>query len=267
MFTQRGFLLSLLALMGVASCIPMVSRAQTFFGEDLNNSDFVRLTATPHASAAQTTFLSSLSGSGVEDFEGFTAGTPVPLHLTFPGSLSTSIQADLTGEGWILNLPTGTDWSGVYPISGNNALKVVGANFQIDVDTPVVAFGFFGVDIGDVGGQLSLEFSNSGIDTRTLTVPHTIGSDRSTTGSVFYYGLIDTIHPFTRVRFLNSSTVDYFGFDDMTIGDLRQATSVPEPNIPAVFGFFCILGHVAFCRKTTPRQITSLSSSKEHYDN
>ncbi|RMH04983.1 MAG: PEP-CTERM sorting domain-containing protein [Nitrospirae bacterium] len=50
---------------------------------------------------------------------------------------------------------------------------------------------------------------------------------------MLYFGVIDTGNPFTKVTFGNTASgVDFFGFDDMTIGSVQQVQvnpPVPEP--------------------------------------
>ena len=62
----------------------------------------------------------------------------------------------------------------------------------------------------------------------TILVPHTVGG---ADGSLLFFGAIDTANPFNSVRFINSvGDGDAFGFDDLTVGDVRQVTGgVPEP--------------------------------------
>ena len=82
----------------------------------------------------------------------------------------------------------------------------------------MTAFGFYGIDIGDVGGQLNLsEFGN---------VPHTVSG---ASGSVLFFGVTDTT-PFSVITFNNSSLTDRFNFDNFTIGSVNQdLAATPEP--------------------------------------
>ncbi|WP_143437473.1 hypothetical protein [Hydrocoleum sp. CS-953] len=134
---------------------------QVFFGEDLHNSRSTRLPSTPNATAAEAEFLARLSGTGTEDFESFSPGSVSSLELTFPGSMGSSITASLSNPSGssigVTNLGSGTNGFGRYPISGDHYLDVDGANFAISFDSDIAAFGFYGIDIGDFGGALSLE--------------------------------------------------------------------------------------------------------------
>ena len=201
---------------------------QIFFGEDLNNSSSVPLASFPNASAAESDFLSNLVGVGTEDFEGFATGTSGPLDLTFPDS---DITATLSGGGGrIRSVPVGSASAGRYGTSGTNfwELSTGGSNnFQVDFDTAVGAFGFYGIDIGDFGGQLAVELSNGTIE--TFAVPHTVGRFGSTDGSVLFFGIVAEDHSekFMSVDFLRTTGQgDVFAFDDFTVGDIEKT---PEP--------------------------------------
>jgi hypothetical protein len=109
-----------------------------------------------------------------------------------------------------------------------------GGNFQVDLSLSVAAFGFYGIDIGDYGGQLQLSLSNGDL----LTVPNTVGSNGSTDGSVLYFGIIaeTAAEEFNSVSFLTTTGGgDVFAFDNFTIGSREQVT-VPEPGTLALMG-------------------------------
>lgn len=231
--------------MGLALSAGGVGAQTTFFGEDLPNPLFSpsaslsdRLYSFPNASAAQALFLSALTSDvGTETFEsGFTQNQSGPINLTFPGAGS----ATLTGSGVVHRYSTGcvigsnalANWCGNdrYPTSGDYFFDTpAGGDFQITFGQAVAAFGFFGVDVGDVGGRLFLDFIGDH-GTYTWTVPHTLGSGQSTTGAVIYAGFVDADRPFTSVRFRNNSGSDLFAFDDMTIASVEQLQVVPEPS-------------------------------------
>jgi hypothetical protein len=204
---------------------PPQANAQQFFGEDLHNDPFTRIPATPNATAANNQFMSFLVGTGTESFEGFAAGTTPPLALVFPGAGT----ATLIGSGAVQSVPVGTNGVGRYPTHGSNFFEVsTGSPFDIVFSNPVAAFGFYGIDVGDFGEQLFLTFSHLGGGSTLIPVPHTLGVNGSTDGSVFFYGLIDALDPFTSVAF-TSSFGEVFAFDEMTIGSVQQVVPVPEP--------------------------------------
>lgn len=210
---------------------------QTFFGEDLGLGEITRLPTRPNADAARDAFLGQLSGFDTEEFEGFSVGAVLPLYPSFSGVG----VAELTGQGVIRNVPTGTDGSGRYPISGDQYLRTSSSAFSIEFPVPIMAFGFYGIDLGDFNGQISVEISSN--TTTQLTIPHTVNSPG---GSVVYFGIIDTANPFTTVSFFNSGAqADIFAFDDLTVGSLAQVNEMPEPGTLGLLatGLLGLLGY------------------------
>ena len=209
---------------------------QVFFGEDLNNSAKAPLAAAPLANAAEQSFLSTLSGIGTETFESFRNGQSGSLSLSFPGAGAATLNG---GNGSIAKVNTGkTNGFGRYGTSGKQFWEVQAGgrgNFTVNFAAPVAAFGFYGIDIGDFGGQLVLELDDT--QNTSLTVENTIGRSGSTDGSVLFFGLVaeDASELFSQVIFRTSTGQgDVFAFDDMTVGSLEQVvepTAVPEPSI------------------------------------
>jgi hypothetical protein len=234
-----------LAVSALMAGIAMPAAAyQVFFGEDLNGSASKRLAATPNAAAASAAFQAALAGVGTEDFEGFGHKASGPLALSFPGAGTATLSG---GNGGIAKVGSGkTNGVGRYPTSGRQFLEVEAGgsgSFTVAFSEPVAAFGFWGIDIGDFGGQLVLELNYAG-NTR-LTVDNSVGRWGSTDGSVLFFGLIaeGPGELFTKAVFQTSTGHgDYFGFDDMTVGTLAQVvdpgpvTAVPEPSILALLG-------------------------------
>lgn len=205
-----------------------VAAQQTFFGEDSDGSETTRSTLV-NSVDAENLFKSYLIGIGTEDFEGYAHGSGAPLGLSFPGAGI----ATLGGNGYVYDDGGGVD-VGRYATSGSKYWRAnAGAgNFVIDFSDPVAAFGFYGVDIGDFGGLLSLTMLTGGGNV-VVEVPHAEGAGGSTGGNAFFFGYINAANPFTHVSFNMSETVanDVFAFDDLTIGSVEQVrpTPVPEP--------------------------------------
>lgn len=230
----------LLGNIGIALVCALAGAAEleaqaTFFGEDLS-ADEAHLGAFPNSNAAEADFLSYLEGVGTETFDGIPDGTGNPV-LSFPGAGS----ATLNGTGSVQDESDAC--CGRYGISSPNFYEAdAGGGFGIDFSDPVAAFGFYGVDIGDFGGQLFLEFMYEGGDTEMLAVDHTIGSSGSTGGSVFFFGFINTARQFSSVEFqlMEGPEGDVFAFDDMTIGSVEQVTTnptvTPEPLSMVLLG-------------------------------
>lgn len=218
----------------------------TFFGEDRGVFDQNGTPIGPrtNSDAASAAFLSNLVGVGTETFESFADGTSASLALAFPGAGT----ATLTGGGAVDNDP-GT---GQHAISGANWWRTgAGNDFVIEFTDPVAAFGFYGVDVGDIGAQLTLTLLNG--SPVVINIPHTVeagGPNSGQNGSVIYFGYIDTDHPWTQAQFANvgGGGGDDFGFDNMTIGTTRQVAPVPEPSTMLLLGSG-LLGLAGYGRK------------------
>lgn len=228
---MRVVVLGLVAVLGVSGSTS--ADVTTFFGEDLNpTGSGPILVAGSNSEAAQNSFLAQLVGVGTEDFESFSDGTPAPLALTFPGA-SGSITATLLGDGNIDVVPAGqTSGAGRFPTSGTRywTTNSTLGDFDITFSESISAFGFFATDIGDFSGQITLQLING--TTQDLIVPGTINAPNA---SMLYLGLISDM-PFTMVRFGNTSSVDRFGFDDMTIADEAQVIPAPAAAMLPMVG-------------------------------
>lgn len=244
--SQAAFNLTKITALTAASLAALSPAAQAyrvFVGEDLNNNPWVPLSSFVNARAAETAFLSNLVDVGTETFEGSVVGTRNLLELAFPGAGT----ARLSGAGVVSRVAPGrTNGVGRYGISGSQFWEVdAGGRFSIDFSNPVAAFGFYGVDLGDFGGQLTLTLTGGG--TQQLLVPNTIGRLGSTDGSVLFFGLIaESIEEaFSSVSFaMSTGQGDVFAFDNMTVGGLAQVKppepteSTPEPG--AIAGLVAI---------------------------
>ncbi|OCQ91084.1 PEP-CTERM domain protein [Oscillatoriales cyanobacterium USR001] len=228
-FTRKASLTA--ALLIAAVTVGKTSPAEAFsfyFGEDLSSNENVRLTASPNADAARDRFLSRLIGVGTETFESYNRYTQAPLSISF-GAAGT---ATIGGDGYIERRISGTN-TGRYPISGQKYWEAW-EEFTIDFSNPIAAFGFYGTDIGDINGNLTLTLLNSLTGfSQQVTVNHTAGRPANVGGSVLYFGLIaDPNQAFNKIIFGNSSGGDdAFAFDNMTIGGLEQI--IPNEPSPA----------------------------------
>ena len=233
-------------LLAASMTIPAVAQAQCpigatcFFGTDVTGSASTRATNV-NSLVARNAFFGSLSGVGTETFESIISGTSNP-SLVFTGAGT----ANLTGGGSVITQGPGTTVDGRYPVSGTKLYEAIsasggGTTFSIGFTSPVAAFGFYGIDIGEFSSQLSLLFTLVGGGTQTWALPYvaTNGTNTARDGSLLYAGFINTTG-FTKVAFLGTSSDDIFGFDDMTIGSIAQVnpptpvpvppTTVPEPS-------------------------------------
>ena len=200
-----------ISLVAPASAAPII-----FFGEDPAAGGSLPI---PNSAAAQTAFLSQIVGAQVETFESFAALTTLTgagISVNFGADTATMQGSDS------LSQVRGVSGNGRFAVSGTKYVNcALGDTCTLSFSAPQVAFGFFGTDIGDFAGQLTLLLD--GVD--VVNVPHTVNAPN---GSGLFFGLIDTANPFTIVQFQNSGSGDSFGFDSFTIGRLEQIR-VPEP--------------------------------------
>ena len=188
------------------------------------------------SAGARSDFLDQLILSvGSEGFETQTVGSVGPLALTFPGSMG-DITATLTGDGRV------TDSSGAGDFNttpgGGNWWQTDHGEFQIDFSKPIAAFGFYGTDIGDASGQVTLTLTDVNNMVTSLTIPNpTFSFD----GSQLFYGFVDTANSYKSIAFGNTSAGgDNFGFDDMVIGDLGQLKNPPVLGLPGTLALMSL---------------------------
>ena len=224
----------------------------TYFGEDPNGTEGLPLDSTPNAAAAEQAFLKPLltGGVGTETFEGLATGAPPPagLALSFPGTgCVTCLTATLksvgsVNAGQVASVePGSTDGFGRYSVASvTNPAAGAGskfwyaevsadksADFTVTFNQDIAAFGFYGIDVGDFNGLLSIELlDKDGNPVKTLDVGN-LATDNlgDAAGSVLFFGFIaqSTTELFRSIHFVTSGTqVDAFGFDNFTIADACQ---------------------------------------------
>lgn len=216
---------------GLALSAVLVSVAQaapiTYFGQNLSPGS----TVVGAPLTARTNFLSNVVNVDSEGFE--TKSGSAPLVLNFTGS-STPLSASLTGAGVVNTAPQTGSFN---TTSGGSRYWQVSGAFAIDFGTtaPISAFGFYGTDIGDINGNLTIGL----LDTNNVTTTFTLSTAGSANGNLLFWGFTDNAKAYTKVTFGNTASGrDVFGFDDMVVGDLTQVQSaaVPEPTTLALVG-------------------------------
>ncbi len=209
---------TLFAAVAAVAILPVAAQAAPtiYFGENLNPAGGV----SGDPVTARTAFLAALTaGVSTEDFESETVGA-ASVPLTFVGGLGM-INGTLSGGGAVRNSPV----TGTYATSGTQFYDNQFNAFTISFASQIAAFGFYGTDIGDVQQALQVTLDKGLASERVFTVANTIGAPNA---SLLFWGVTDKANPFTTVTFAQSGG-DRFGFDDMTVGDIKQVRGVPEP--------------------------------------
>jgi hypothetical protein len=213
--------------------------------------------------AARNAFLAAMQPTVTSyNFDSLLGGAPVQnpqpttlSDLEFTGSGGSTITASISGTGSIVNQPN----AGRFATSSPNFWQQLsGSALTITFDTAISAFGFYGTDIGDFEGQLTLQLTPSdGISpVETLVVNNTTGSTAD--GSLLFYGFADSSKSYSQITILSNtpSQQDFFGFDDFVVGDAGQSPapggSVPEPTSLALVSL-SLAGLATASRRKTQR--------------
>jgi hypothetical protein len=166
-----------------------------------------------------------------QGFEGFAVGTTAGgagLNLSFAGSGGT-INATVFGDGSVANSVVDGRFN---TTPGGSKWWETASDFQISFSTAISAFGFYATDVGDFGGMLVLDLLDTNGVLTSLMVSNFVGG---ASGGLMFFGFTDTATSYTALalRVAGASNVDFFGFDDMVIGDRAQvAGPTPPPGVP-----------------------------------
>lgn len=227
--SSRSLLFSA-ALLGCSSAA--LAAPVTYYGMDTNPGGVVPVGG--NAVTARTNFLNGLTSVGNESFSAFASGQSSPLTLSFPGS-SGNLSATLSSIGGTV-IATNSNPVGQFSTSPSMHLdagfgSTLSINFLLN---PISAFGFYGTDISDSGGDLVVSLTDTLNNVTTFNIIQDAGGIND--GNVLFWGFIDTGVTYSNVSIRNTSSSDRFGFDDMVIGDRGQINNVPEPGALLLFG-------------------------------
>lgn len=216
------------SLVAAAMAASPLTAQTTFRGQTLNPAE----TVSGAALTARNSFLGALSASvATNDFESLTLGATAPQILNF----GFAGNATLNGSGEVVDF-TGNR----FPTSGRQYWRqVVGPtnSFSIGFSQAVAGFGFYGTDIGDFNGRLTLQFfSGASMINSFLVQDGDLSGDyrEALDGNLLFWGVLYGSNSFDRINFLLEGDEDVFGFDDMTVADARDVVGVPEPGSVAL---------------------------------
>lgn len=206
--------------------VPVVTGSfSTYFGE--NQSPAQAVSGLPAIRRAE--FMARMAGTVTSyGFEERSNGDVGPFNFTF-GAPSGTFPCTITapGTGSVVSSATSGRFnttSGGTNYWRANETAAAGAILTLTFSTPIAAFGFYGTDVGDFGGALTIKIRNSSTSATTaLVVGNTINS---ASGSLLFYGFVDTTGTtYNQIVFTsNGVTADFFGFDDLVAALPAQVT-------------------------------------------
>ncbi len=222
----------LLSVAMIVSSSAALAAPVTYYGMDQNPGGTVPVGG--NAATARGNFLSGLTSVGNENFSSFSNNQSAPLTLSFPGS-SGNLSATLSAIGGTV-IATNSNPVGQFSTSPSMHLDAgFGSTLSIDfLLNPISAFGFYGTDISDSGGDLVVSLTDTLNNVTNFNIIQNAGGVNN--GNVLFWGFIDTGKTYTKVSIRNTSSSDRFGFDDMVIGDRGQINQVPEPGALLLLG-------------------------------
>jgi hypothetical protein len=238
------------ALAMLIACVSFGAGASpvVYFGQDPGaNGSFV---VGGNSQQQQTAFLGALQPGYVsEGFSpnSFTQGqTASPTALSILGGHGTiaatagDTAAEITGQNCDDQGCTGrfdTTAPGAPP--GASYWWEASQSFTVMFGSSASAFGFYGTDLSDFGGSLSLQLLNaSGAQVGSSLVISPAGGGAQN-GGLLFYGFTDSQQSYSGVRFVltqqpGATSIDVGGFDDLVVGNVPSQTSIPEPTTLAL---------------------------------
>jgi hypothetical protein len=188
-----------------------------FFGEDWDRPDGDY----PSARAAHDAFVSYLGRIAREDFES-QRGAVLDLPLGGYGAHVEGRASDSVSTA-IARTP------GRRATSRERFFEHGSDRVVIDLEHPVEAVGFYGIDVGDAGGALLVIVgAGDGSWERAYPVPHHVvpRGDGQGDAGVLFFGVVAPGARIARVELRNAGDQgDGFGYDDLIVGMVRRLVS------------------------------------------
>ncbi len=196
------------------------------------------------AVAARNLFVASVTDLRSENFEASALGVPANNRLSIFGGVGELSQAN-GAPGRIENQisPNGPGRFNTTPAASCTApckWWETYRSFQVALGADVSGFGFYGTDLGDAGGTVTLDFWNGASAVRSG-----VAVDGSGERGLRFFGFIDDSFTFNRVTFNVFQTAtdpdfaDRLGFDSLLTGNRVGATPPPVPE-PASIALVCL---------------------------
>ncbi len=187
---------------------------------------------------ARDAFLLATTGVQAEGFESAAVGVPpCATGLSILGGTGTLTQSrfdtgNVVQEGGATTFGRFNTTQGPCNVTATCKWWDTAYSFEIALSSPKSAFAFFAMDVGDLGGSITMDFWNNTTQVRSgvaLTQP-------TLTAGLLFFGYIDDTFTFDRIVVNVNQTntdptfFDGIGFDDILVGQRNPTGPGPGPN-------------------------------------
>jgi hypothetical protein len=223
------------ALLTLAAALAAPAYAAPTFFRGVDSTAGGVMPTTGPAVAARNSFVAAITDLASEQFEGASTGVPPGNSLSVFSGGGTLTQA--TGAAGRIENVVSPNGPGRFNTTPAPACAGAGCKwwetsrtFEVVLSSSVSAFGFYGTDLGDAGGSLTLDFWDGANSVRSG-----VAVDNSGERGITFFGYVDDALKFNRVTFNLRQTqtdpdlFDFMGFDSVLKGNLA---SVPPPPPP-----------------------------------
>lgn len=232
-------------------CAPVVTGSSllTCFGIESTPNGMVDSAKDPARAKAE--FLAGKMNVGTLDFSQY---DPANVGFAFPdsaaakfigaggGQINQAVFSDSSAGPYVIPDPVaaGLGRFNTSPTGDPQGMILeAGVGFTLTFDSAISAFGFYGMDIGDFGGTLSLRLlladgtaaSPDPIPVPVLPSAPGLEGDPAG-GNLVFFGFFNT-NPtiqYKAVQFIHTGPEDGFGYDDMVVASLSGEPPNPTPE-------------------------------------